>query len=162
MREKHRLTKHPLYGVWRSMKQRCYNPNRREYPHYGGRGIGVCHEWNESFKAFYDWAIGNGYNKDLSIDRVDNNKDYTPKNCRWATWQEQSHNKRRSHCHSAKYIGVTKDGASYRWKLQHKGKTHQKRGFESINDALNARNKFIEENNLPHKIQNSNQNTNEE
>ena len=76
------------------MKQRCYNPNRREYKNYGGRGIGVCSEWLSGFDAFRDWSMANGYCDNLTLDRIDNNKDYEPNNCRWVSMKVQSNNKR--------------------------------------------------------------------
>ena len=76
------------------MKYRCLNKNGRRYKDYGGRGITICDEWKNDFKAFYDWAMANGYKDDLSIDRIDNDKGYYPENCRWATAFEQNHNKR--------------------------------------------------------------------
>lgn len=91
---KHRLTSHPLHYVWSNMKCRCNNPNDKSYIHYGGRGIKVCDEWLNDFMAFYEWSINNGYNKDLSIDRIDVNGNYEPSNCRWTTIEVQSNNKR--------------------------------------------------------------------
>ena len=82
------------YNIWRSMKQRCHNPNNARYKDYGGRGITVCDEWLNSFEAFYKWSLSSGYRDDLSIDRIDNDKGYFPENCRWATAVEQYHNKR--------------------------------------------------------------------
>lgn len=83
-----------LYRIWICMKNRCYRKNHDAYKHYGGRGIKVCDEWLHSFKAFNDWAMANGYRDDLSIDRIDTNKGYSPDNCRWATMAEQNKNKR--------------------------------------------------------------------
>lgn len=83
-----------LWHVWSSMKNRCSNPKVDNYERYGGRGITVCPEWEHDFQAFYDWAYTNGYCQGLSIDRIDNNKGYSPDNCRWMTIQEQNKNKR--------------------------------------------------------------------
>lgn len=85
-----------LYRLWIGMKTRCYNPNDKRYNDYGGRGIKICGEWLEDFTAFYDWAMANGYSDGLSIDRIDNNRGYSPDNCRWQTMTEQAGNKRTS------------------------------------------------------------------
>lgn len=82
-----------LYSIWRSMICRCYYKNDKCYSTYGGAGITICDEWRNDFKAFRDWAIANGYKDHLSIDRIDVQKGYYPRNCRWATNFEQSNNK---------------------------------------------------------------------
>ena len=76
------------------MKNRCYRKSYHAFHHYGGRGIKVCDEWLHDFQAFYDWAMANGYRDNLSIDRIDNNKEYSPDNCQWVTMAEQNKNKR--------------------------------------------------------------------
>jgi hypothetical protein len=74
-----------LYRAWSKMKERCYNPNNKDFVRYGARGIGVCDEWRRSFAAFESWALANGYDDALTIDRRDNNQGYFPGNCRWVT-----------------------------------------------------------------------------
>ena len=78
-----------LYKIWCGIKYRCYNLNSNEYEIYGGRGIGLCKEWNNNFEEFYKWAIANGYKDDLTIDRINVDGNYTPENCRWTTMKIQ-------------------------------------------------------------------------
>jgi hypothetical protein len=84
-----------LYTIWASMKQRCSNPSSSpsHWHRYGGRGIAICDEWINSFENFRDWALANGYNDELMIDRIDNDGNYTPENCRWVTETVQQNNK---------------------------------------------------------------------
>ena len=92
--KKAKMQDHPLYCRWESMKSRCYRKSDKDYPNYGGRGITMCDEWRYDFWAFVDWAMENGYRDGLTIDRKDNDKGYSPDNCRWITRYEQNQNKR--------------------------------------------------------------------
>lgn len=94
MKAKHGAWGTRLYTIYTQMKQRCYNPNRREYKNYGGRGIGVCSEWLSGFDVFSNWAYSNGYCDNLTLDRINNNGNYEPNNCRWVSMKAQSNNKR--------------------------------------------------------------------
>lgn len=95
-----------LYGVWCGMKLRCNNPHNKSYPRYGGRGIGVCKEWSESFASFMAWAKANDYREGLTIDRINPDGNYEPSNCRWVTTAQQNRNYSRNHFIT--YQGETK------------------------------------------------------
>ena len=87
---KHGMAGTRLYNIWDKMKSRCYKESNNRYNRYGGRGITVCNEWKNDFQAFYDWAIANGYNDELTIDRIDVNGNYEPSNCQWLTTSENT------------------------------------------------------------------------
>ena len=82
-----------LFNLWQTMKQRCENPKRTKYKDYGGRGIKVCDEWKTA-ENFIRWALNNGYEKGLQLDRINNDGDYCPNNCRWVTVKENCRNRR--------------------------------------------------------------------
>lgn len=83
-----------LYVIWRNMKARCTKSYAAKYKNYGGRGISICNEWLNDFETFRNWSLSNGYSDDLTLDRIDNNGNYEPNNCRWVSNSEQQHNKR--------------------------------------------------------------------
>lgn len=95
----------PLYKRWLTIRHRCNNPKASDYKYYGGKGIKVCQEWSD-FEAFKEWAINSGWEPNLTIDRKDASKDYSPENCRWATMQTQNRNK--SHLKKYKAFGEEK------------------------------------------------------
>lgn len=90
----HNKSNTKLYKIYNSMLDRCCNKNNKRYIDYGGRGIDVCQEWKHDFEAFYNWAINNNYKEGLSIDRIDNDRNYSPDNCKWSTLKQQANNRR--------------------------------------------------------------------
>lgn len=95
---KHGMTHTRIHNIWKTMKHRCECDGISNYSDYGGRGITICDEWTgeNGFQNFYDWSMKNGYADNLSIDRIDNDKGYSPDNCRWTTQKVQANNKRSS------------------------------------------------------------------
>ncbi len=95
-----------IYWIWHTMVRRCHNPQAGDYDRYGGRGIAVCEEWRHDFAAFQAWALEHGYAEGLQCDRIDNDGDYRPDNCRWVTAGENALN--RSSCQRMELAGTTK------------------------------------------------------
>ena len=93
LNKRHGETKTRLYSIWHGMKKRCSLEGETSYKHYGAKGIRVCEEWRDSFESFRDWSLANGYNDQLTIDRIDSNGDYEPANCRWTDWYGQARNR---------------------------------------------------------------------
>ena len=99
-----------LYSVWLNMRSRCYNPKNKKYKDYGGRGISICSDWDD-FLNFKRWSLEKGFDESLTIDRIDNNGNYCPENCRWINQKEQMRNTRVNHLLT--YNGVTKTMAEW-------------------------------------------------
>ena len=141
--KKHGGTKEKLFNVWVSMRQRCSNPNNPEYKNYGARGISICEEWND-YERFKEWALSNGYEEGLSIDRINNNEGYRPGNCRWATLSMQNSN-RRSFTNKTGVIGVhQRPNGNYRAQVRRNNIVYSLGTFKTLEAAKQARQDFIE------------------
>ena len=93
----HGKRKTRLYRIWANIKTRCYNERDPHFERWGNRGITMCAEWKDNFQNFYDWSMSHGYSDDLTIDRIDNNGNYEPSNCRWVDMKKQTRNNSRNH-----------------------------------------------------------------
>lgn len=107
-----------LYCIWKSMKSRCNGETDHGFERYGKRGISVCGPWSESFVVFRDWALSNGYSDNLSIDRIDNDGNYEPSNCRWADRSVQTRNQGKKRGCTSKYKGVHWNKNSKKWEAR--------------------------------------------
>jgi hypothetical protein len=116
---RHYETKTRLHVIWCKIKSRCLCKTSSGYSYYGGRGIAVCAEWQDSYEAFRDWALANGYRDDLEIDRINNDGNYEPSNCRWASRHQQMRNTRkRSNAKTSKFRGVSWCANVSKWRVQ--------------------------------------------
>jgi len=141
-----------LYHRWENMRYRCNNSNTKYYHQYGGRGITICSEWND-FAVFAEWATNNGFKESLTLDRIDNNKGYSPDNCRWVDMTVQMANRRKSPNTLHSYIGVQQLPYG-RWRagLCINGKQIYVGIYDTEIEAVMARDAYIKENNLPHTL----------
>lgn len=130
-----------IHNIWRGMKKRCLNPKSKSYKDYGARGIRICDEWLNDFQAFYDWAIANGYSDSLSIDRIDNDGNYRPSNCRWADRKTQNINQggRKNNKLGLRGVHFDKNSQKYRATIVKDGIQITLGSFNSAEDAIKAR-----------------------
>ena len=150
----HNLYYHRFYVTWYNMTQRCTNPNLKRYKDYGGRGITVCEEWLD-VAAFITWAEATNPNiEGYSLDRIDNDRGYSPENCRWADKTTQAINQRISKINKSGYVGVIWHIRDKRWVVNIRiNKILKQLGsFKTKEEAVQARDNYIIENKLPHPL----------
>lgn len=147
---KHGYNKHKLYQIWSSMVKRCENKKNKAYKNYGERGIKICDEWRKNPEVFIKWGLSKNWNDDMTIDRIDVNGNYCPENCRFSDRHIQSVNQniRKDNCSGYKGVKWNKINKKWQSYINVNGKHFYLGEFINKNDAVNARNKFIKENNL--------------
>ena len=148
--KKHGLHGSYLYTAFYNMKSRCYNSGDISYENYGARGITVCDEWRNNFKAFFDYVITlpNAMKPGYSIDRIDNNGNYEPGNIRWASKHLQSSNQRKRSDNTSGFIGIDKPTDKWRARIAVNGNQIHIGHYSSKEEAIKARNDYIINNNL--------------
>lgn len=119
----HGLSNEPLYKVYMGMKTRCYNIRQSNYKYYGGKNVKICNKWLKDFREFYGWAILNGYRKGLVIDRIDNDGDYEPLNCRFTTRSINLLNRGLMKNNTSGHKGICYEKQTQRWKVYFRRKT---------------------------------------
>lgn len=142
-----RVSDHPEYGLFCGIKQRCYDKNHSGYKSYGGRGVKVCERWRRH-GGFWDFVedMGERPSSKHTVERIDNNGDYTPENCRWATYQEQARNRRTRADNKVGVAGINYDIIAKRWvarKTRLDGKRVCLGYFRQLNDAKEAVGEYI-------------------
>ncbi len=150
----HGLHSHKLYKTWQNLIQRCNNPKRKDYKDYGGRGIIVCEEWLD-VTIFIAWCESTHPNtKGYTLDRINNELGYFPENCRWADSTTQALNQRKYKNNTSGFTGITKKKHGKSWLAQIRILNTNKHigSFPTIEEAVQARDNYIIENNLPHKL----------
>ena len=140
----HGLSNTRIFAIWKGMKRRCYSLNDVNYHNYGRGGICICDEWlnkESGFTNFYKWAMANDYADNLSLDREDNNGNYTPENCRWTTRTIQNRNKRRRSTNLSGFNGVSYKTDDKKWAAQIgiNGRNYLVGKYNTIEEAITAR-----------------------
>lgn len=139
----HGLSKTRIHKEWRGIKGRCNKITTSHYDRYGGRGILLCDEWNDDFMAFYEWSMQNGYQNNFTIDRIDNDGDYRPSNCRWVPHIINTHNRGMFSTNTSGCTGVTWDRDKKLWRsnIMVNGKNIYLGRYKDFGEAVKARKK---------------------
>ncbi len=150
----HGLSSNKFYKTWHGMLRRCNNPKNKDYKNYGGRGITVCEEWLD-VRNFVDWAEKTYPNiEGYTLDRIDNDKGYSPENCRWVDRATQGLNQRMKKNNTSGFVGVNWKKDKNKWvvNIKHHKVLKYVGGFKTIEEAVLARDQYISKNKLPHKL----------
>ena len=147
---KHGLYDNKFYQTWNSMMHRCYDKKAKSYSTYGARGITVCQDWHD-VTTFIKWAE-NTYITDMTMDRKDNNKGYSPDNCRWADLSTQANNQKMMKSNTSGYVGISEKNGKWQANIKINNKTKYIGSFNNKIEAAEARDKYITDNNLPHRL----------
>lgn len=152
---KHGGSKDKLYSIRSGIKNRCLDKNNKHYSDYGGRGITICEEWKENYETFRDWALANGYQDGLTIDRIDNDKGYYPENCRWVSQNIQSQNTRRLRKNNTSgYRGVSCKKGRFEASISHNGEIVLLGLYSTPLAAAIARDEYVIKHNTNHTLNN--------
>lgn len=146
--KKHGLSSSRVYKNYYTMKARCYNPNHQKYEMYGAKGIMICSEWlgENGFLNFYEWAMNNGYQENLTIDRINNDGNYEPSNCRWTNSSLQGFNRHTPSNNSTGYVGISQlKNGKFRAYIKKDGKQISLGWHDTIEAAIEARQKAEKE-----------------
>ncbi len=152
--KKHGLSLNRFYSIWYAIKRRCYNSEYKAFADYGGRGIIVCEEWLDVVK-FIEWCESTCPNeKGISLDRIDNDKGYSPENCRWTDVSTQNINQRMRRTNTSGYVGIHWVESKLKWvsRINVEKKRIWLGDYKTIEEAVQARDNYITQNNLPHKL----------
>ena len=157
----HKASKTSLYKRYYAMLDRCHNPKATGYFKYGAKGITVCQEWLNNFESFKNWAESNGYSPELTIDRIDVTKGYSPENCRWVDYHIQAINKAKSIRNTSGVVGVSFNNSKGIWigKITQNGKITETIKSKLFDEAVAGHIKYLEDNNLTEQLKSLNYGT---
>lgn len=150
MKYSHGLSNTKLYKTWASMINRCHNPKASNFNKYGAKGIVVCDSWQDP-RNFMSWALVNGYSENLTIERIDFTKEYSPQNCKWIPLKDQAKNSCKRQTNTSGFVGVSYHKQKKKWiaRVTIQSKRIEIGKYDSAEEAHDARKQYFISNNLP-------------